>query len=289
MSAVRKEIPIHDGGSASVQNASHTYQRPGTYQATLNVTDSASRSDSATVTITVTSAATYRYLIPSVAHNPGSGGTMWRTTVAGLNRSGSSATLIARLTATDGSSMTQTATLNSSAQAEWVNVMETLFGVAAGTSVSGTLEIMSTQPVFLTSRTFNQAATGTYGQYFPSLTATEGLGPGRIGVLPHLKRTAAYRTNIGVVNLGTAQCTALIKLFSSAGVQVGSTKQLTADPGRWVQQYDIFANVGAGNQPVAYATVEVQNTGDLVWAYASVIDVATGDPTTIPLLVAPTQ
>ncbi|HPW56476.1 MAG: hypothetical protein KA072_12905 [Thermoanaerobaculaceae bacterium] len=75
----------------------------------------------------------------------------------------------------------------------------------------------------------------------------------------------------------------------TAGVQVGSTKQLTADAGRWVQQYDIFANVGAGNQPVAYATVEVQNTGDLIWAYASVIDVATGDPTTIPLLLTPTQ
>ncbi|MGV8039266.1 MAG: PKD domain-containing protein [Thermoanaerobaculaceae bacterium] len=278
-----------DGGTASVQNPSHTYQSPGTYQATLNVTDSASRSGSATVTITVTSAASYRYLIPSVAHNPGSGGTMWRTTIAGLNRSGSNATLTARFVATDGSTMTQTAPLNHGAESEWVNVMETLFGVSPGASVSGTLEITSTRPVFLTSRTFNQTASGTYGQYFPSLTSTEGLGPGRMGVLPQLKKTAAYRTNIGIVNLGTAQVTALIKLYSSAGVQVGSTKQLVADPGRWVQQYDIFANVGAGNQPVAYATVEVQNTGDLVWAYASVIDVATGDPTTIPLLVAPTQ
>ena len=36
-------------------------------------------------------------------------------------------------------------------------------------------------PVFLTSRTFNQTASGTYGQYFPSLAAAVGLGLRRTG------------------------------------------------------------------------------------------------------------
>jgi hypothetical protein len=50
------------------------------------------------------------------------------------------------------------------------------------------------------------------------------------------------------------------------GMQVGSTKPLAPEPGRWVQQYDIFANVGAGTQPAANATVEVLNPGERSWA-----------------------
>ncbi len=45
-----------------------------------------------------------------------------------------------------------------------------------------------------------------------------------------------------------------------------------------LQQDDIFGNVGAGDQIIAYATVEVQPPSGLVWAYASVNDNATADP-----------
>ena len=47
---------------------------------------------------------------------------------------------------------------------------------------------------------------------------------------------------------------------------------------------DIFTSSGAGAQDVAYATVEVQTAGAAVWAYASLVDEATGDPTTLPVL-----
>ena len=104
-------------------------------------------------------------------------------------------------------------------------------------------------------------------------------------MLPQLEKSSAFRTNIGILNLGSSWVSVLIKLHNATGAQVGSAKTLTADPSRWKQQYDIFANVGAGSQPVAYATVEVPTAGGRVWAYASVIDVATGDATTIPVLI----
>lgn len=274
-----------DGGAAAAQSPGHTYTSAGTYQATLVVTDSASRTATANVTVTVTAAVTYRYLLPGVAHNPGVGGTMWRTSSAAVNRGASDALLRLRFTGSDGSTIERALTLPSGTTHEWSNILETLFGLASSTSSSGIIEVTSSTPIFITSRTFNQTASGTYGQYYPSLTATEGLGPGRLGVLPQLKKNASFRTNIGVVNLGTAPCTALIKLHGATGTQVGVTKQLAVDPGRWRQQTDIFADTGAGNQNVAYATVEVQGASDLVWAYASVIDGSTGDPTTIPLLI----
>lgn len=274
-----------DGTGSTQQSSSHTYVSAGTYQATLTVHDNASHTATANVSITATAASTNRYLIPSVAHNPGKGGTMWRTAVAGVNRSGAEASLAFRYTAGDGSTINRTVPLPSGTAQEWENVLETLFGLGATASSSGTIEVVSDRPVFLTSRTFNQTATGTYGQYFPSLTAAVGMGPGRTGVLPHLKKNVSFRTNIGVLNLGTAACTAQIKLFGANGAQVGSTKLLEVPAGRWVQQSDIFLNVGAGDQDVAYAAVTVPGASDLVWAYASVIDAATGDPTTIPLLL----
>jgi hypothetical protein len=78
-------------------------------------------------------------------------------------------------------------------------------------------------------------------------------------------------------------CTAKILLHNAQGNVVG-TVTLTADPGRYIQSDDPFRIGGAGMQEIAYATVEVQTTGGQIWAYASVIDNATGDATTIPVL-----
>jgi PKD repeat protein len=275
-----------DGGTSTLQSPIYTYAAAGTYTALLTVTDAAQRTATATAAITASGAATYRYLIPSVAHNPGAGGTMWRTAVAAVNRSGAMATLQLRYVAGDGLTLLRTVTLAADAAQEWVNILETLLGLAATASSSGTLEVTADRPVFLTSRTYNQTPGGTYGQYFPSLTAAVAMGPGRTGVLPHLKKNAAFRTNVGVLNLGPAACTAEIRLFGASGTQVGSARQLPVPAGRWVQQNDIFAAVGAGSHDVAYATVTVPGSGDLVWAYASVLDGTTGDPTTIPLLLA---
>jgi hypothetical protein len=209
---------------------------------------------------------------------------MWRTSTAVVNRAGAAATLRLRFTGSDNSTIERTMTVPDGTTLEWANILETLFGLASTASSSGILEVTSSLPVFITSRTFNQTAAGTYGQYYPSLTAAVGLAPDRLGVLPQLKKNTNYRTNIGVVNLGAASCTAIIKLWNASGAQVGLTKQLTVDAGRWRQVTDIFNDVGAGNQNVGYATVEVLGAGDVVWAYASVIDASTGDPTTIPLL-----
>ncbi|MGV8040404.1 MAG: WD40/YVTN/BNR-like repeat-containing protein [Thermoanaerobaculaceae bacterium] len=242
----------------------------------------ATTGDPTTLPITGTFSQAY---VPSVAHAPGSGGTQWRTDVAAVNRGANAATLTLDFTNYDASSTkTRTVPLAAGATVELVDLLTSLFNYGASENQKGTLRVASTRAVHLTSRTYNQAAKGTYGQYYPALGAGQAIEAGKVGVIPQLRKNASYRTNIGVQNLGTSSVLVDVKLHGASGAQLGKTRTFNVPGGRWLQQDDIFVSSGAGNAEVAYATVEVRTAGGMVWAYGSVIDARTGDPTTIPAL-----
>jgi PKD repeat protein len=269
----------HVSGASS----SHIYSVSNTYTWRLTVTaDGKSCSRVGAITVgppppPVT------YIVPAVAHNPGIGGTKWRTDLAAVNRSGSPVNLTLTFVS-DTANVLRTATLANGAAHEWRDVLRTLFGVADDASAQGVVQVTASMPIGISARTYNQAATGTYGQSYPALRSSDALAAGRVGLIPQLRKSASFRTNIGAVNLGSATATVAVKLWNTTGSQVGTTKSITAAAGRWVQQGDIFTSAGAGTQEVAYATVEAQPSGAAVWAYASLVDEATGDPTTIPVL-----
>ena len=52
-----------------------------------------------------------------------------------------------------------------------------------------------------------------------------------------------------------------------------------------MQRNDILGKAGIDYAPLAYAVMEVNKTGATVWAYATVIDNATGDQTGLPLMM----
>lgn len=284
-----------DTATSGEQNPSHVYAGGGSYgwEMTALVGDVTCQK-SGTITISG-GVEQLTYTISSQAHLPGAGGTQWRSNVAAVNRTGSTANLtLTYFPYSSGAApVVKNAAVGAGATVEWPDILAGLFGQSG--SPKGSVQVASDQPLYLVARTFNQAATGTYGQYYPAVTGAQALGTaaagthalaaGQVGVLPMLKKNAAFRTNVGILNVGDAAVTALVKLFSAAGIQVGSSKSLTASPSRYIQQDDIFANVGAGTQDIAYATVEVQTAGGKIWAYASVVDAATGDPTTVPVIV----
>lgn len=282
------EWDFGDGSAHSTQQSpTHAYSAPGTYHWTLTVRaggQSCSRSGQVTVTAP---AVTRLYLVPSAAHLPGAGGTNWRTDVAVVNRNSSPVTLaLTWIDHDSGATLTGAATLAAQATVEWRDVLVSVFEITSSDKRKGVLHVGSDLPLGITSRTYNQAsATATYGQYYPALEVTEGITAGQVGLLPQIKKNSTFRTNVGVVNLGEATCTVLIRLFDPAGAQIGSTKSVSVEAKRWKQQDDIFGSVGAGTRDLAYATVEVQTGGGRAWAYASIVDGTTGDPTTIPLIV----
>jgi len=251
----------------------------------VRVSNPCGSADSAAATVTVTPlAGSSLYLIPAVAHNHGAKGTLWRTDVAVANLTGQPAAVTATFLS-DTTSLVRSATVPAGGALEWDNVLETLFGLDPTLDSSGALQLASNQPLFAASRNYNETGAGTFGQGFPALTTADALAFGRTGVILPLRRGTDFRSNLGVVNLGASQCTVAVRLFDGNGRQVGATKTITVGPGRWYQQYDIFADVGAPDLALAYATVEVQTVGGTVWAYGALVDNLTGDPTTLAVQI----
>jgi hypothetical protein len=254
----------------------------------VRVANGCGSADSATATITVTTASQpYRYMVPFVAHWPGALNTAWRSDVAVVNRSSSSATVtLSYRSVTDSTTATYGTALAAGGTVAWRDVLVAVLGLAANATNKGTLHVAADVPLVVASRTYNQVATGTYGQFVPALTVTGLLTQGVTGFLPLLSQGQAYRTNAGIANLSASgTCAVRIRLFGPNGSQLGNPVMLSAAAGRFVQQDVIFTAAAAGTHDNAYATVEVTTPGCSAWAYASVIDNATGDPTTVPVQI----
>ena len=241
-------------------------------------------SSSAVVTVSGGGGEGVTWYVPAIAHNPGAGGTAWRSDLAVVNTGAADASFT--LTFYSGSSpMVQNRTLPGRGTAKWVNVLESLFGVGASVSTQGTVVVTSTAPLAITARTYNQAASGTYGQYYPAVRSGSLLGTGQVAYLPLLEKSTAFRTNVGAVNAGAADCTVEFRVYGAGGSQIGATPTLSVPAGRWAPLNDLFAMAAAGSQSVAYATATPTTSGCEVWAYGSLIDNVTGDPTTVPMVV----
>jgi len=159
-----------------------------------------------------------------------------------------------------------------------------LFGFAQADGVSGSVLITSDQPLRISARTYNAPGTGTYGQYLPALSAGDAITAGTEGIVPMMQRSGAFRTNLGAQNVSETACQVRYVLYDTDGDQVGQPVTRSLSAWQWDQVSDIFGAAGAGDQDLAYATVEVLTPGAEVWFYASLVDNATGDGTTVPVI-----
>jgi PKD repeat protein len=276
-----------DGGRSTEQSPSHVYSRPGLYDWSLQTSvGSVSCSRGGTIAAT-TAPLNAAYTIPAVAHNPGYAGTSWRSDVAIVNVLSSPATAHLTLVFRGGGRppLFAIATLAAGATVDWRDVLVSLLGLAESDSAAGALAVYSDRAVAITSRTCDLTPAGTLGASYPPLTASDGLTAGATAVLGGLRRTAAFRTNIGAVNLGEQPCTVVVTLHASDGEKVGAPQTMRLAPGGWQQLNDALAIAGSASVDLAYATLVVQTEGGVAWVYASVIDNATGDPTTVSAIL----
>ncbi len=220
-----------------------------------------------------------RYWVPVAAHVTGVGGSEWRTDVGILNLHNGSASVELRLRG--GSEIwTMTVTIPAGSELGLHDVVEQLVGGDG----QGSLEVISDLGVTVTSRTFNVAATGTFGQSLDGLTPSAGLEPGRRAVLGPLHENPSFRTNIGVLSMGDVPVTARVALYDTAGVLVGSY-DLEVAAGEVLQDGRPYsARFARSDISGGYAVVTIQS-GALAWSYASVIDAKTGDPTTVAMRI----
>lgn len=221
--------------------------------------------------------------VPSVAHTSGFGGTAWRTTLALVNPGAAAATVQVAFRG-PGGPLARLANLPPLAARSWNDVLVELFGLDPTANSSGSLEVVADRPLVVASRTFaDRGGAGTYGQYFPAVSAGEGLASHTAGILPLLRKDGAFYTNIGFQNLGRSGCQVELTLHGADGGRLGSPLTQAVPAGGWVQINDVFTRAGAGNAAVAYAVVRVLEPTARVWAYASVVDASSRDPTTVPV------
>jgi len=221
-----------------------------------------------------------RYLVAGVAETDGANQTKWKSNLALLNLSGQgvSADLTYRH---DGGSEESSVTLADGELREFANIAADLFGAPGS---AGAVDVNADGSLVVTARTYNDSPDGTFGQFLPGLGVSAALTPGMDGYLSQLKSTDDFRTNIGFTNYGDTECTIRIFLYDDQGERKGVLHS-NVPAGGWTQVNRVFEVSGVGSCPLGYAVVEVLTGGCEVWAYASVVDNGSGDPTTVPVMV----
>lgn len=233
----------------------------------------------------------HRYWLQVASHASGANQSQWRTDLGLLNVGSTPAAATLRFLLPTGN-VSSAVSVAAGQQRILADVVDTLPGVAAvlpAASGSAALEVISDQPLKVSSRTYNLVAgtaacypRGTFGQSYDAYESEDGLGVGQGAWLPQLTENAAYRTNIALTNTGASAARATVTLFDGAGGQIG---EYTVDlnGGQYKQENrPFFTKAGQTNMARGYARVTM-TLGSRVVASASVIDNLTNDPTTIAM------
>jgi len=220
----------------------------------------------------------YVYWAEIAGHAPGNNGSQWRTDIVVRNLGTSDAALRFVLHRANAPNLEGTGAVIGGGQ----NAFEDLVATMGGTSTIGSLEICSTQPLLLAGRIFNQAPDGTFGQYLDGRVADLGYSAGQtVSLIGLRQKTGAFRSNFSVTNGGTTEAQVAITLYDATGKSINNYN-LTIPAGTVLQETEPFKNrANAPDIGWGYATVTVLK-GSNILTSASLIDMKTNDPTTIP-------
>ncbi len=239
-------------------------------------------SGAVSVTVTAPPACVgHRQVVGGVALRPGVGGTRWVTSLSVANPGADDAEVELTLRHAGGAA-SAAATVPAGGIEGWDDVVGELFGLPS--PISGAVEVCSDRPVVVLARVYNDAATGTFGQSLPGVGEDDLLPADATGLLSQLRKSDRFRTNVGFVNLGATPCEVRLTLRGADGAVLGRPVEVSVPASGWTQANDVFALALASAADLATATVEVTTPYVAVWAYASVVDNASGDPTTIPVV-----
>lgn len=221
---------------------------------------------------------TEEIVIPAAAHNPGVGGTQWVTDVHAINWNTTGTVGVDVELLAEGLSnhpvpfASENIVLGADEHLFLPDIVGELFGE---TNRKGAITCAPSSSLNLWSRTYNDGESGTFGQSLPGLLSSRfGLNTFEDGMLIGLEESADYRTNIGLVNIGTASTTVSIRIYRHDGTMLDS---ISVDlEARSMRQFSAAGAYGT----VRDGRVEIAGQ-DGVIAYASVIDNKTGDATTM--------
>ncbi len=222
-------------------------------------------------------------VIPAVGHAAGIG-SHWRSDVRIYNPSATAAAydLLFTPSRTDGTleGRRSTMTIEAGATLALGDVVRRIFGYGAmGESATGALEIRpvdGSSNAVISSRTYNQTDSGTYGQFIPAIPASAFAGTGTTLSLQQLAQSAAYRTNVGLVEGSGNAANVIVRFYNATGQKLAE-ETIALAPFEH-QQIDSMLARHDVKIDDARLEVEVSSSKGTVAAYASLVDNVTSDP-----------
>lgn len=271
------------GGSNSI---SHTFTKAGTFTVKASARNAAAgptgAKGQATHTIVITDVPEHRFLLPVVTHLGGLGGSSWRTDVQIYNPDPAVSQANPMTMKVTFKGTTQTITVPQATM-----VFDDFMNRFTSGDESGSMIVSVTgnyQPQIWT-RTYNQTATGTFGQFIPGILIS-GDGSGGAGTeapkyyLAGLRQNATYRTNLGFVNPNSTAITISGTVYEAEkGLSIGTFTK-TLQPFTLEPVNGLHTLINRTLMPDRPFSVEIEvPAGKWLIAYASTLDNKTGDPT----------
>jgi subtilisin-like proprotein convertase family protein len=216
-------------------------------------------------------------VVPAVIHAEGAVGTNWRSDLWLLNAAESAVTVsLAYHPSTGGAATTVPLDLSAGELRRLDDVVSGTFAVAGTGSIEVSGDGLSS--LIVTSRAWNDAPTGSFGQFIAARGLEESAGAGETLRLTHLDSDDTFRTNIGLTEVAGETVSARLVLLDASGAETAST---TINLGPRENRQLNVAQLGAALRN-GQAHVEILSGSGRILAYASVVDNRTGDAIYVP-------
>jgi hypothetical protein len=229
-------------------------------------------------TVTPGPPCSFQYFVPTGGHLPGAGTPprQWRSDLSILDTGDSTASIEVLLLKRDTDNTDPLKVDLSVPRNNAIALPDIVLNTFHFDNQAAAFKVCSDRPLLVTSRTYNQGGTGTFGQSamgYPLAQAIPGGGKAYLGGLYELP--GVTRTNAGFVNGGSAPVTVTVDFFGADGTAFGTVAYPEIPPYGYIQRNRIFRDVTASD--VANGWLVVHVVGGPVFAWATVIEEATGD------------
>jgi len=238
--------------------------------------------------------AVYRFVprtayVSAAAHRSGYGGSAWTTELGVHNPGAAQASYVVELLETGKANLTPASAsfaLDGGSSARYPDALDSLFAFSG----TGALRITSYDgDLRVTGCTANLKGNRWMAQLVEGQAESEAIVHGQEARIVHLTNSGSRRTNIGAVNATGLPVEVGVSLYRGDGTHIGDTT-LSLAAYAHVQENDVFQHlttlsVSAASLDTiddAYAVVTSMTPGARYFAYASVVDNASGGPIHIP-------
>ncbi|MEW6337895.1 MAG: hypothetical protein AB1625_10915 [Acidobacteriota bacterium] len=270
------------GGCDTIE---HIYAGPGVFTVTASGLLGGTEVSGATQVTVTASEDEHDIYVVSGAHSPGYNDSVWRTDVDVHNQGTRIARYYLKILRHAEANADGEQVLFSLSPGQSAHYGDVLLDVFGFTGKAAIRIIPVEGNVMATSRTFNQAAAGTFGQFVPGQPRYRAIAYGQVGRMIGLFHdpglAVSFRTNIGLVNASPGPISVELKFIAANGIRIGTTL-VELLPYEFRQFDRAFEEVTGGVVSGAYVTARTTTSGGKFYAYASMVDNVTNDAVFIP-------